>query len=125
VTGALFFIGPREFIAAAWRHSPELAMPRNPGRADHQENRSEPVLGRYLGLHITKDEQQSDWAADVLRDEQIAYAAADVRYLAPLLDVMKDRAQALHVWELAQASFTYMPARVALDLRGSGDVFAY
>jgi hypothetical protein len=40
---ALFFIEPREFIAVAWRQSRESAMPRIPGRADHQENRSDPA----------------------------------------------------------------------------------
>ena len=84
-----------------------------------------PLLERYLGVHITKDEQRSDWAASVLRTEQVAYAAADVRYLLALFDTMTKRAQDIGVWELACASFSYLPTRVALDLRGSADVYVY
>lgn len=93
--------------------------------APHERHSLKPVLERYLGVRITKDEQRSDWTTNILSTEQIAYAAADVRYLLPLLDVMTERAQALEVWELACASFTYLPTRVALDLRGSEDVYAY
>jgi ribonuclease D len=91
----------------------------------HEQHSLKPVLQRYLGVRITKDEQQSNWAADVLRTEQLAYAAADVRHLLALFDVMRERAENLGVWELACASFSYLPARVTLDLRGSGDVYAY
>jgi ribonuclease D len=93
--------------------------------APHDEHSLKQILERYLGVHITKDEQRSDWAANVLRTEQVAYAAADVRHLLALFDVMTKRAQSLGVWELACASFAYLPTRVALDLRGSGDVYAY
>jgi ribonuclease D len=89
------------------------------------EHSLKPVLERYLGVHISKDEQQSDWTAETLRSDQVAYAANDVRYLLPLFDAMADRARSLGVWELARASFSYLPSRVALDLRGSGGVFAY
>jgi ribonuclease D len=91
----------------------------------HDQHSLKPVLERHLGVHITKDEQRSDWAANTLRTEQVAYAAADVRYLLALLDVMTERAQALGVWELACESFSYLPTRVGLDLRGCGDVYAY
>lgn len=93
--------------------------------APHEHHSLKPVLERYLDVHITKDEQRSDWTANILSTKQVAYAAADVRYLLPLLDVMMERAQALGTWELACASFTYLPIRVALDLHGSGDVYAY
>jgi ribonuclease D len=93
--------------------------------APHDQHGLKQLLERYLNVHITKDEQQSDWTADVLRTEQVAYAAADVRHLPVLFDVMTKRAHDLGVWELACASFDYLPTRVALDLRGSGDVYAY
>lgn len=93
--------------------------------APHDQHSLKPVLERYLGIHINKDQQQSDWATVTLQAEQVAYAATDVRHLLALLDVMAKRAQVLEVWELAAASFSYLPARVALDLRGCGDVFAY
>lgn len=93
--------------------------------APQDEHSLKPLLERYLGVHISKDEQQSDWAAETLRSDQVAYAANDVRYLLPLFDAMANRARSLQVWELASASFNYLPTRVALDLRGSGDAFAY
>jgi ribonuclease D len=93
--------------------------------APHEQHSLKPVLERYLGVHIAKDEQQSDWSTRTLRREQVAYAAADVRHLLQLLDVMTKRAEALAVWDLATASFAYLPTRVALDLRGCADVFAY
>jgi len=36
-------LSARAVQVVAWRHSPELAMPRIPGRADHQENPSDPA----------------------------------------------------------------------------------
>lgn len=93
--------------------------------APHDQHSLKPVLERYLAIQIAKDEQQSDWEANTLSVEQVAYAAADVRHLLPLFEVMTERAQGLGIWEFAAASFTYLPTRVALDLRGSGDVYAY
>lgn len=119
------------FMAWWWRMQPQriactkvLSKILDPAEP-HDHHSLKPLLQRYLGVHISKDEQQSDWAADILSAEQVAYAAADVRYLLKLLDVMTDRARELGVWELACASFDYLPTRAALDLRGSGDVYAY
>ena len=119
------------FMAWSWRVQaqhvactkvlPKILDPAAP----HNQHSLKPILERYLGVHITKDEQRSDWAASNLRAEQVAYAAADVRHLLALFDVMTERARDLGVWELACASFDYLPTRVALDLRGSGDVYAY
>jgi ribonuclease D len=119
------------FIARSWRVQAQrvsctkvLSKILDPA-APHEQHSLKPALERYLGVHISKDEQQSDWGRRALGAEQVAYAAADVRYLLPLLDVMTKRAVALGVWDLATASFGYLPTRVALDLRGSGDVYAY
>lgn len=119
------------FMASAWRAQPrriactkvlsKVLDPTVP-RAEHS---LKPLLERYLGVHISKEKQQSDWAAQTLGSDQIAYAANDVRYLLALFDAMAGRAQSLGVWELATASFDYLPARITLELRGSGDVFDY
>jgi ribonuclease D len=93
--------------------------------AAHEQHSLKPLLDRYLGIQISKDEQRSDWAVETLRNDQIAYAANDVRYLFALLDVMAERARSVEVWDLARASFSYLPTRVSLDLSGSGDVFSY
>lgn len=119
------------FMAWSWRVQAQrvactkvLSKIVNPA-APHDQHSLKPLLERYLGVRITKDEQRSDWATSILRAEQVAYAAADVRHLVALFDLMTERAQALGVWELACASFGYLPTRVALDLRESGDVYAY
>jgi ribonuclease D len=80
-----------------------------------------------LGIDLSKQQQSSDWGADVLTAEQCAYAATDVLHLhalkarlAPLL-VREGRT------ELAAACFGFLPARARLDLLGyeDPDLFAH
>lgn len=84
-----------------------------------------PVLARHLGVDISKAEQRSDWLRRDLTDAQVQYAATDVAYLAELVAVLLDRSDRQGLQDLVLQSWAYLPARVALDLRGSGDVFAY
>lgn len=46
------------------------------------------VAARYLGEALDKSEQKSDWSAEVLTDEQIAYARRDVDVLVRLVPVL-------------------------------------
>ena len=74
-----------------------------------------------LGVDLSKQQQSSDWGADVLTDAQLAYAASDVLHLHALrarLDAMLAREGRQ---ELAAASFAYLPTRAKLDLLGWGD----
>jgi ribonuclease D len=80
-----------------------------------------------LGVDLSKQQQSSDWGAEILDKSQIEYAAADVLYLHALrerLDVMLAREGRK---ELAQACFDFLPARAALDLAGWAeiDIFAH
>jgi ribonuclease D len=80
-----------------------------------------------LGVEISKQQQTSDWGADVLSPEQQAYAASDVLHLHDLrakLNVMLAREERA---DLAQACFDFLPARAALDLGGweEPDLFAH
>ena len=50
----------------------------------------EAVADRFLMREMDKSEQKSDWAADMLSDEQLAYARADVEVLIDLVPVMLD-----------------------------------
>jgi ribonuclease D len=64
-----------------------------------------------LGVEISKQQQSSDWGADTLTEEQIAYAASDVLHLHKLkakLDVMLQREGRM---ALAEAAFRFLPAR--------------
>jgi ribonuclease D len=44
---------------------------------------------RHYGVSLPKDEQRSDWSVRPLRDSQLTYAAADVRYLIPLSEKLE------------------------------------
>ncbi len=81
----------------------------------------------FLGISLSKEQQVSDWGADVLSDEQKGYAAGDVLYLHQL----KEKLDALLIREnrtqLAQACFDFLPARADLDLLGfdNPDIFEH
>lgn len=80
-----------------------------------------------LGVEISKQQQTSDWGAATLSEEQVAYAASDVLYLHALrgkIDVLLDREGRR---PLAEACFSFLPIRAALDLAGwdQEDVFAH
>jgi ribonuclease D len=80
-----------------------------------------------LGIELSKQQQSSDWGADKLTDQQLAYAASDVLHLHALkarLDEMLAREGRA---ELAQAAFGFVPTRAALDLAGfeDDDIFAH
>jgi ribonuclease D len=80
-----------------------------------------------LGIDLSKQQQSSDWGADVLTDAQIAYAAADVLHLHALrsrLDAMLAREGRS---DLARACFDFLPARARLDLLGWAemDIFSH
>ncbi|HKU98151.1 MAG TPA: ribonuclease H-like domain-containing protein [Vineibacter sp.] len=75
-----------------------------------------------LGVELSKQQQSSDWGAEQLTDEQLAYAASDVLHLHKLkakLDVLLDREMRR---DLAEAAFRFIPYRAALDLEGWPDV---
>ncbi len=80
-----------------------------------------------LGVDLSKQQQTSDWGADTLTDEQLAYAASDVLYLHALrakLDALLEREGRT---ELAQAAFRFLPSRARLDLAGwpESDIFEH
>lgn len=84
-----------------------------------------PVLRKYLGVDIDKEQQLSDWSLDALTDAQVAYAADDVRHLVKLLGVLEGVAEERGVATLVRSAFGFLPSRVALDLMGAGDVYEY
>ena len=80
-----------------------------------------------LGVEMSKQQQSSDWGAEDLSNAQMEYAASDVLYLHNLkakLDKMLEREGRTG---LAQACFSFLPARAALDLAGwaNEDIFAH
>ncbi len=85
------------------------------------------VTRELLGIDISKAQQSSDWGADALSSDQLAYAASDVLNLHALkvrLDAMLHREGRM---ALAQACFDFLPVRAQLDLAGweDADIFAH
>ena len=80
-----------------------------------------------LGVDISKQQQSSDWGADILTEAQVAYAASDVLHL----HAIKARLDALLAREgralIAQACFEFLPIRAKLDLMGwpDADIFSH
>ncbi len=84
------------------------------------------LVKELLNIELSKQQQSSDWGADVLSQEQLAYAGSDVLHLHALkerLDMMLAREGRT---ELAAACFAFLPVRAALDLGGwPDDIFAH
>lgn len=80
-----------------------------------------------LGIELSKQEQSSDWGAELLTPQQLAYAASDVLHLHKLkskLDVMLKREGRA---QLAKECFDFLPHRAHLDILGWGheDIFQH
>ena len=80
-----------------------------------------------LGVDLSKQQQLSDWGAEELTEQQVAYAASDVLHLHALkekLDVLLAREGRD---QMAQACFRFLPERARLDLAGfaAEDIFAH
>jgi ribonuclease D len=92
---------------------------------DHKNHSLAPLVKRYFGVILDKSVRFTDWLSEDLTNEQLTYAAQDVRYLLPLLDILTKTAIVEGVADLVEASYAYLPTRIATDLRGCDDVFSY
>jgi ribonuclease D len=78
------------------------------------------------GVELDKSAQCSDWGnADNLTEEQLRYAANDVRYLIRVQDKLTVMLQREDRWELAQQCFQTLPVLVSLDILQYGDIFSH
>jgi ribonuclease D len=80
-----------------------------------------------LAVDLSKQQQTSDWGADSLSDEQLAYAASDVLYLHALKAKLDELLKREGRTGLAQAAFQFLPTRARLDVAGwpEIDIFAH
>ena len=80
-----------------------------------------------LGVELSKQQQTSDWGAQDLSAEQLAYAASDVLYLHRLKDNLETLLDRERRRDLAEACFRFLPDRALLDLAGwpEEDIFAH
>jgi ribonuclease D len=85
------------------------------------------ICAELLGVNLSKVQQSSDWAAEMLSPEQLDYAASDVLYLHRLRDVLKSRLERESRADVAAACFRFLPTRARLDLMGwpEEDIFAH
>lgn len=74
------------------------------------------------GVEISKEQQSSDWGADHLSEQQMAYAASDVLHLHVIRAKLDEMLAREGRTELAQACFDFLPTRAALDLAGWSDI---
>ena len=77
-------------------------------------------------VELDKSAQSSDWGnAAILTDEQLRYAANDVRYLLSARQKLIEMLKREDRWQLAQASFQCLPTIVSLDLFQFKDLFEH
>ncbi|GJD55269.1 ribonuclease D [Methylobacterium dankookense] len=85
------------------------------------------VVRETVGIDLSKQQQSSDWGAEILSQAQLDYAASDVLHL----HAARERLDAMLAREgrtdLARACFDFLPARARLDLDGwpETDIFAH
>jgi ribonuclease D len=84
------------------------------------------VVMELAKVELDKSAQSSDWGnAANLSDEQLRYAANDVRYLLEVQSKLTDMLQREGRWELTQQCFDCLPAIVSLDLLQYQNVFEH
>ena len=79
------------------------------------------LLNDLVSVDVSKQQQTSDWGAEVLTEAQLDYAASDVLHLHPLKAELERRLAREGRAALAQACFDFLPTRAHLDLMGWGD----
>ena len=84
------------------------------------------LVSQLEGIELDKSAQCSDWGdATNLSEEQLRYAANDVRYLISMRQKLIVKLQREDRWELAQDCFKVLPTLVALDLLQYEDIFSH
>ncbi|REH36918.1 ribonuclease D [Paraperlucidibaca baekdonensis] len=61
------------------------------------------ALAQILHIDIPKDASRSNWLARPLSEQQLNYAALDVRHLPALYEVLRERLQAKDLWAIYEA----------------------
>lgn len=82
-------------------------------------HRLEDVALRELGIELDKEQQQSDWAAPVLSEEQLEYAKRDAEVTLKLYEVLRERLENAGLWKVYQLENRVRPAVYAMERRGA------
>lgn len=75
-----------------------------------------------LNINISKQQQSSNWGAQILSEDQQDYAAKDVLYLHELREILSQRLIELGREKIAKKMFEFLITRVELDLIGWNDI---
>ena len=57
------------------------------------------VAKRYLDIDVAKDQQASNWGADVLSKAQLDYAAKDIEVLLELDQILDQKIKTINLWK--------------------------
>lgn len=76
------------------------------------------ITRELVGVHLDKHQQSSNWGADELSKDQLAYAASDVLYLHKLMAKTEEMLEAVGRTKLAKECFEFLLTRAQLDLDG-------
>ncbi|NJL46229.1 MAG: ribonuclease D [Leptolyngbyaceae cyanobacterium SM2_5_2] len=84
------------------------------------------VVKELEGTELDKTAQSSDWGNVMnLSEEQLRYAANDVRYLHNIHTTLEAMLRREGRWELAQECFQCLPTFVSLDLLQYNSIFEH
>ncbi|MGF1458142.1 MAG: ribonuclease D [Leptolyngbyaceae cyanobacterium] len=84
------------------------------------------LVREISGIELDKTQQSSDWGNVMnLTEEQLRYAANDVRFLHQIRQSLIDMLKREGRWQLAQECFSCIPTYVALDLLQYSNVFEH
>jgi ribonuclease D len=84
------------------------------------------LVQQLEGVELDKSAQCSDWGdAENLTEEQLRYAANDVRYLISMREKLTVKLQREDRWGLAQDCFKALPTIISLDLLQYEDIFSH
>lgn len=77
-------------------------------------------------IELDKSQQSSDWGNVIeLSDEQLSYAANDVRYLHSLRNKLTAMLKREDRWTLLQQCLTCLPTFIELDLKQYSNIFEH
>ncbi len=82
------------------------------------------LINELLGIELDKSSQSSDWGSDAyLTNEQIDYAANDVRYLIEAMHKLTLILKREGRYELAEKCFNTVPVHSELDILKFSNIF--
>jgi ribonuclease D len=84
------------------------------------------VVAELVGVDLDKQAQSSDWGrVEELSEEQLAYAAGDVRWLLPARERLEAMLRREDRWALAQRCFDCVPVFASLDRQQYKQIFEH